>query len=252
MGNKTVHEIIKHMSNELDSYKQRKIFKPQEIQKIVEQRKKYEMKLQRTKKNVADYKNYIKNEKKLLKQRNKVMEKKNIKREDTDRDLETNILRIYKNVFKMFNDNSMLEEFGSFCIAHMFLDEMKEIFSQQLLKHPEDEKSWILCSKKFWEIEDIDAARGTLIKGISIVENKKLLMVEFFKLEVMYADKLARYSREMGVEEKEYGDIERGEVAVECFKEIATKCTKIEIEQCLRISKLLPGLRNRLKEMFCE
>ena len=47
MGGKAVYEIVKEMGMELHGYKQRNIFTPQEIQDILQQRKKHELKLQR-------------------------------------------------------------------------------------------------------------------------------------------------------------------------------------------------------------
>lgn len=252
MGSKEVHEIIKNMGTELNSYKVRKIFTPKEIQDIIINRKKYELKLQRTKKNLSDCVNYIKHEKKILKKRNKAMEKKCISVEKSDEELLRNIVRIYNRAFNTFEAKELIKEYADFCIKIGFIEEMKDMLTKQLLKNAKDEDLWIFSSRKFWEVEDIESARNMLMKGMSVVENKKVMYVEFFKLEVMYADKSARFNREMGVDKKDYGEIENGEIAVEMFKEVVQKCTELEVQQCLRLSKLLPGLRERLKELLIE
>lgn len=180
------------------------------------------------------------------------MEEKMIIKEETDSQLEKNILRIYNKIFFNFDGSDILEEFSAFCIRNGFIEEMKNVFASQTLKHSENEKLWLLCSSKIWETEDIEAARAMLIKGMEIVKNVNLLMVAFFKMEVEYAGKLFRYSREMGINENEIGDIEKGNVALECFKEISKKCGKIEVEQCLRLSKNLPGLVEKCKGFLSE
>ena len=256
MKAKNVYENLKCMMMELNGYKERKIFTPQEIQKILMTRKKYELKLQRLKKNISDYTNYIRYECKLLKSRNQRMLKNNILEQETDINLEKNILRIYKKAFSLFTDIDIVQSFGEFCIKIRFkidiYEEMKECFRIQLLKNPKDEKLWIFCSNKFWEIEDIESARNTLIKGIHIVDNPSQLYVTFFKLEVEYANKLSRLNYEMGIDTKDYGKIEKGEIAIEFFKEIAQKFTNIEIQQCLKISKILPGLNEELKKLLAN
>lgn len=252
MGSKEVHKIIQSMSLELNSYKQRKIFTPLETQNIQEKRMKYEMKMQRLKKNLSDYQNYIKSECKLLKSREKKKENKGIPTETIDENLEKNILRIYRKAFRQFSDKELLIEFSEFCVRRGFNDILKEVMSEQLLKHTQDEEMWIFAAKKLWEIQDIESARNALIKGLGIVEQKKLLMVEFFKLEVAYADKLRRFNRDLGVKPEDFGSVENGDVAFELFKEIATNYTDVEVKQCLRISKLIPGFREKLKGILVE
>ena len=120
MKAKNVYENLKCMMMELNGYKERKIFTPQEIQKILMTRKKYELKLQRLKKNISDYTNYIRYECKLLKSRNQRMLKNNILEQETDINLEKNILRIYKKAFSLFTDIDMVQSFGEFCIKIRF------------------------------------------------------------------------------------------------------------------------------------
>ncbi|ORD93400.1 UTP6 [Enterospora canceri] len=252
MSSKSVYETVKRMTPELAGYKERKIFSGEEVQKIMEARKRYEMRLQRTKKNVADFINYVNSEMKLLKKRNKIIEKKSIMREDTDKMLETNILHIYMRGFRHFDDSKMFKQFGEFCVKHNFIEEMKSVFERQLLMHSKDVEYWLYCTRQFKQIEDIESARNTLLRGLDVVEDKNELYVEFFKTEVEYAAKLMRFNREMGVAEEDYGRVERGEIALDFFREIAANCTNVEVAQSLKISKTLPGLTQKIKAILHE
>ncbi|KAL6120525.1 hypothetical protein NUSPORA_02733 [Nucleospora cyclopteri] len=249
MSSQKVHEIVENMADELNSYKSRKIFAPAEIQQIIEIRKKHEMKLQRTKKNLADFTNYIKRELKLLRKRNKKISKGNLPFEESDKKLEKNILRIFKKAFEIFNDSQLLKEFGEFCVKNGFAEEMKAVFGKILLKNLKNDDLWVFCAKKFWEINDIESARNTLIKSMPVCEKQSVIHVELFKLECLYANQLCRFNREMCIPEEKYGNVEKGEIALEIYRAISSQYTETEIKQCLRISKMVPGLTEKIKNL---
>lgn len=64
-------QILENLAPELDDYFQRKIFSAKEITKIIDTRRAYENKLQRSNKKLEDFLQYAESEKKLEKMRNK-------------------------------------------------------------------------------------------------------------------------------------------------------------------------------------
>lgn len=248
-----VQKALENMAPELDSYYRRHIFKKSQIDKIVENRRRFENQLLRNKKRCNDYLAYIESELKLEKTRNKIIHQLGTGFEETDLLLQKNIISIYKRALHYFNDNCLLEGLVEYCIKRKCYEEMKDIFSTKCLKNVSNVDLWIFCAMKCWEIDDIDGARSMFLKLTAIKPSARTFMA-FFNFECLYSQKINKLNEELGVEEEDKDDIERGEIAFAIFKEMMIKdrLKKEDIEKCIEISKIIPELKNKIIEYVRE
>ena len=125
---------------------------------------------------------------------------------------------------------------------------MKETLGKLCSKNVMNNDLWIYAAQKFWEIEDIESARTVFLKGIAINKNPKIL-VEFFRLECLYCEKLNKINIEIGIEDEDNGDLERGEVAFVVFEELLSlKDKDLYLKECIEISKVVPTLYKKINE----
>jgi len=241
-----VQRVLEWMAPELESYRKRRIFNQKQIQKIVDNRKRFENKLQRSSKKLLDFLSYISSERNLEKIRNKRIATLGTGLEDTDMLLQANILKIYSRALHYFSEPSLLRDFAEYCVKRRCLTEMKEVFAAKCLKNLTDTDLWVYCAQKLWEVGDIEGARGLFMKGTS-VNSEVRLCIEFFRLECLYANSLNKLNEQLGVAEEDKDDIERGRVAYVVFENMKSRLSKAELEECMEISELIPGLRGMLQ-----
>lgn len=246
-----VQRTLEWMADELESYKNRRIFTHKQIQKIIENRRRFENKLQRANKKISDFIQYADSEKNLEKLRNKKIAELGIGFEESDMILQSNIIRIYEKAIHYFNEPILMKDFSEYCIKKKAFTEMKETFSRKCLKHSIDTDLWVFCAQKLWEIDDVDGARSIFMKGTG-VNNDIRLNVEFFRFECLYAAKLNKINEELGVEEEDKDDIEKGQIALVVFGDLLKKAGEKDIDECIEISKIVPGLEDQMKKMISD
>lgn len=246
-----VQRTLERMAEELESYRDRRIFTHKQIQKIIENRRRFENKLHRTKKKISDFLQYADSEKNLEKLRNKKISELGIGFEESDMILQSNIIKIYEKAIYYFNEPILMKDFSEYCIKKKAFTEMKDVFSKKCLKHSIDTDLWVFCAQKLWEIDDIDGARSIFMKGTG-VNNDMRLLIEFFRFECLYAAKLNKINEELGVEEDDKDEIEKGKVALIVFENILKRATEKDIEECFEISKIVPSLEDQMKKMKTE
>lgn len=244
-----VQRVLERMAPELCSYKKRRMFEKREIDKIIENRRKYENKLQRSKKRLSDYLSYAESEKKLERLRNKRLSKLGTGLEETDLLLQQNIISIYSRAMHYFSDRKLIEDFSEYCIKRKCYEEMKSAFATKCLKELTNMELWIFCAQKLWEVDDIDGARSIFMKSLSIGPSLRVY-VEFFRLECLYSQKINKINEELGIGEEDKDDIEKGKIAAAVFEEMLSRSPNEEIEECLEISKAVPGLEQRLRDVL--
>lgn len=249
--NDKIEQRMERLAPEIESYQHRGIFTPKELSKIVEIRRGFEIKLQRHKKNLNDFLKYIESEKKFEKLRNRRIKKVHASFEETDSLVEKNILGIYKMALYYFNEPALLRDFAHFCIKTKNLEIMKETFAEKCLKNPKNSDLWIFCASKLWEINDLESARNTFIKSTSVNDDIRLL-IEFFRFECKYAEKVNKLNQEMGVENEDKDEIEKGEVAFMVFKEIVPRASQQDIDGCIEISKIVDGLPEQIMDFISK
>lgn len=244
-----VQRALEWMAPELESYKNRKIFTQKQIQRIIENRRRFENKLQRTSKKLSDFLAYAESEKNLEKTRNKKISELGIGLEETDMILQANIIKTYEKAAHYFNEPIVLKDLSDYCIKRKAFDDMKSIFAKKCLKYSTNTDLWVFCAQKLWEIDDVDGARSLFMKSNGVNHDPRLY-VEFFRFECLYASKLNKINEELGVDEEDKDEIEKGKIALVVFENLVGKVTEKEIQQCFEISKLVPGLEEQMLKVI--
>lgn len=240
---------LEKFATELDSYLARNIFTEKQIEKIVETRRSFENKLDRSSKKISDFVFYIDSEKKLEKIRNRIMIKKGIKTEESDLILQNNIIKIYQRALFYFNEPILLKDFVEYCIKRKAFDRMKKIIADKCRKNLTDIDLWIFCAQKLWEIGDIDGARGLFMKALAINTDQRLY-IEFFRLEVLYCQKLNSINIGLEVEDDDKDELEKGKVALIVLEEYVKKFGKSNSQEFKEIAKLVSGLESEVDKLL--
>jgi U3 small nucleolar RNA-associated protein 6 len=244
-----VQKTLEWMAPELESYKKRQIFSQKQIQKIVENRRRFENKLEKSSRKLIDFLSYIESERNLEKIRNKKIRGKEMGLEETDKLLEANIIKIYQRALHYYSEPVLLKDFSEYCIKRKAIDDMKNTFASKCLKNLTDTDLWVYCSQKLWEIGDTEDARGMFMKGTSINSDSRLC-IEFFRFECLYANRLNKMNEEFEITEEDKDDIEKGKIALVIFEKFRERLNKSEIEECIEISSLVPGLKEEMTNKF--
>jgi len=228
-----VQRACERFAPELESYKERKIFTPREINKIVETRRLHEMKINKTARKARDFYRYTESEKVLEKLRNQRISKSCTDMAETDRILSQNIVSIYKRALHHFDEPIFLKELAEYCVKKRLYEDMKEFMATLCLKKPADTDLWIYCARKLEEINDIESARILFLKGEGVNKSTRLL-IEFFRFECAYMEKVVQMNEELGIEDED--DIGSGEAAREIFKRLRETGSEEEISECIEIA----------------
>ncbi|CAD25540.1 hypothetical protein [Encephalitozoon cuniculi GB-M1] len=241
---------MERMISELEDYKSRGIFSPDELRRIVETRRKYELRLQRPEKKLLDFMRYIKSECILEKIRDKRVKEKKVGASFHDMSIPKKIVELYRSALYRFNDPKIISQFAAYVIKKKMYGEMKNVFAECCTKNPLDVDLWIYCAFKLFEIGDIESSRAMFLKGIRMNSRSSRIRIEFFRMEVMYIEKTEILSREIGLDSDDKDEIERGEVAFAVFADcFNSSCfTAKEIDEVLEISKDVKELRKRIED----
>ncbi|ADM11766.1 snoRNA-binding rRNA-processing protein UTP6 [Encephalitozoon intestinalis ATCC 50506] len=241
---------MERMISELEDYKTRGIFSPHELRKIVETRKKYELRLQRPEKKLLDFMRYIKSECILEKIRDKRVKKKNVGFSLHDMNISKKIVELYRSALYRFNDPRIVSQFTAYVMGKKMYGEMKNVFAECCTRNPLDVDLWIYCAFKLFEVGDIESARAMFLKGIRMNSKSTRIRIEFFRMEVMYIEKIEIQNKEIGLDSDDKDEIERGEVAfaifVDCFN--SPSFTGKEVNEVLKISESVKELKEKIGE----
>ncbi|ORD97724.1 UTP6 [Hepatospora eriocheir] len=246
---KSVQNILESFVPELKGYKDRSVFNSNEIHNIVEKRRHFELKMLRRLKKITDFVAYIKSEEKIRKLRNKRIIKVGTNTIQSDFILERNILSIYIRAMRLFEETSLIKSFVDFCISTGFESEMKRILNEKCMKKPNDRDLWIFAAKKCSDINDIELAREFFIKAISLCDDKEhRIYIEFFRVEVNYMKTLIKFNKDMGIKECDYGEVEKGNVALAVLEEFIDKVTELDLKELAVIAKNFSKIKSVIEE----
>lgn len=241
---------MERMISELEDYKNRGIFSSDELRKIVETRRKYELRLQRPEKKLLDFVRYIKSECMLEKIRDKRVREKNVNASLHDMNIPKKVVELYRSALYRFNDPKIISQFTAYAIEKKMYGEMKNVFAECCTRNPLDVDLWIYCGFKLFEVGDIESSRAMFLKGIRMNSKNTRIRIEFFRMEVMYVEKIEVLNKEIGLDSDDKDEIERGEVAFAIFSDCLndSSFTEKEITEVLEISKGIKELRERIEE----
>ncbi|KAI8970950.1 U3 small nucleolar RNA-associated protein 6-domain-containing protein [Pilobolus umbonatus] len=212
----TVQYILERMLPELEELEKHHVFSPVEIKSIIKKRTNFEYALHRRIKKKIDFLRCIEYEMNLEKLRTV-----RIKRLGVDDKLKHKLQYTgNKRVFTLFEratvrfagDISLWLQFIDYAKAKKAYNILSSIYVKAIKYHPRNASLWILASS--WEYEhnaNISAARLLLQRAIRMNPENKQLWHEYFRLELMYIEKIKMRRRVLGLDKDVMKDVEMDE-----------------------------------------
>ncbi|KAG1452101.1 hypothetical protein G6F55_008858 [Rhizopus delemar] len=218
----SVQYQLERMLPELEALEHKKIFTPVEIKSIIKKRTNFEYALHRRIKQKIDFLRSIEYEMNLEELRKKRMKRLGLILDPKEKNLEfSGIKRIYglfKRATKKFTgDITLWLQYIDFAKKNDSSNVLSGIFVQAIQYHPMNASLWIMAAS--WENEhnsNIAAARTLMQRAIRLMPENELLWHEYFRLELIYIEKIKLRRRILGIDEEadEKKDIDAMQVDV--------------------------------------
>jgi U3 small nucleolar RNA-associated protein 6 len=244
---------MERMIPELEDYRSRGIFSPTELEKIVETRRKYELRLQRPDKKLLDFVRYIKSECTLEQTRDRRLRQRKADASLCDKYISRKIVELYRSALYRFGDSKIITQFTQYVMKKRMYGEMKSVFAEHCSRNPNDVDLWIYCANKLFEADDVESARAMFLKGLRMNSRNLKIRIELFKMEIRYVEKIEILNREMGLGEEDKDEVERGEIAFAVFLDYYDCCRDEEgLREILEVSSVVGELRERIESYIKE
>ncbi|XP_064620743.1 U3 small nucleolar RNA-associated protein 6 homolog [Lineus longissimus] len=258
---------VEEMLPELEQMERVGLFTKHETRKILKKRKHHEYKLRRRTKVKEDYLQYIQYEVNVLSLVKKRRERTgyNFKKFEIDVAIVQRIHKLFRMACSRFQDDVKL------WLSHIeFSKQRKEkatisrLYTRMLQVHSRKPDLWILAAK--WEFEDhgnTDNARSLLQRGLRFNPEAKHLWLEYYRLELLNADKLRKRREILGLEnedenEETESDVQdavlAGQVAQIVYKK-ALEAFPGDVEFCLSflpVCKLFDFTQDMTEDVYNE
>ncbi|RKO91087.1 U3 small nucleolar RNA-associated protein 6-domain-containing protein, partial [Blyttiomyces helicus] len=206
----SVQYHLERMVPELEDLEQKGVFTKAEIKAIVKRRTAFEYAVHRLSPTRSDYLRYISYETNLERLRRKRKRRLRLDRAPDKKKGEKgmtlsdySILRrihgLYSKMLARFpGDVEVWKQYFQWGRAAKSGKTLGKSFARAIQLHPTKPTFWILASA--WEFEEnnnVNSARTLLQRGIRINRDNQLLWHEYFKLELLYTEKLKERRRVM-------------------------------------------------------
>jgi U3 small nucleolar RNA-associated protein 6 len=128
---------------------------------------------------------------------------------------------------------------------------VKDSFMNHCTRNPLDVDLWIFCASKCFEMDDVESARTIFQRGIRMNQNDAKIWLEFFRMEILYIEKMLKINEEAGVSGMEKSVVEKGEVPFLIFKGLFDlKKDSEELKEMEKLSRSHPELNQRIGEVL--
>lgn len=197
-----VNERIEEMLPELEQMERVKLFSKEEIRQITNKRKIYEYKLRRKQKVKEDYLQYIQYETNLLALVKKRRERTgySFKKLEIDVAIVQRIHKLFRIALSRFPEDVRLWlTYIAFARQRRENTVVSKQYTKMLQVHNKKPELWIVAAK--WEFEannNPDTARSLIQRGLRFNEMSRKLWREYYRLELLYAEKMRRRSEMLG------------------------------------------------------
>lgn len=196
----SVYYHLERMLPELDDLKERGLFSAAELKEIARRRREFEFRLERRSKVKDDYLNYVQYELQVEKLRS--LRKKALVRELhaskrrwqpslCDRASAMRVMLIYERATTRFKgDLNLWMQYLQYCRSQG-TRRMQKVLTKVLRLHPTVPGVWMYAAA--WEFDrnaNMTAARALMQRGLRICPKSEKLWLEYFRLELVYADRL--------------------------------------------------------------
>ncbi|CAI5744794.1 unnamed protein product [Peronospora destructor] len=201
----TVQITMEKMVPELEDLQARKIFSADEIRQIVEKRRGFEYSLQRVPMRKIDAMRYIEYELKLDALR--AARKERLGLEKVTLGDTAGVKRVH-NIFDrvLFKHRGSVElwlQYVAFCKREGSSRVLSAVFSRALQSHPRNAQLWIeAASYEFGVNLNVDSARVLMQRAVRLNKHNQKLWLEYFRLELLYVQKLAMRRQVLRLDEE--------------------------------------------------
>lgn len=191
-----VHQSIEETLPELEQLERVGLFSKAEVKAIVKKRTAHEYRLGRLKKRREDFMRYVQYEINVLALIKKRRERNNYfhKKEEIENAVITRIHRFFRRACTKFpEDLKMWMSHLQFCKKWGRLMEMNRLYTRMLKIHSNNPGLWIMAAK--FQLEDNQSsenARALFLRSLRHHPNVKKLWTEYFRMELLHADKLRK------------------------------------------------------------
>uniref|UniRef100_A0A131XVT8 Putative u3 small nucleolar rna-associated protein 6 n=2 Tax=Ixodes ricinus TaxID=34613 RepID=A0A131XVT8_IXORI len=202
-----VQKNIENFIPELEQMQRIGLFTRDQIREILRRRKRFEYRLRRMKKSKEDFLKYIQYELNLydLLQKRRTRLGITEKRNDIDLLIAKRVNRLFKKAVLMFKSDSKLWlSHIEFCTRMGWEHAVSSLYTRMLQLHSKRPEIWVAAAK--WQLEQNNSpemARKLLQRGLLFNENSQLLWHEYFRMELIYTDKMRKRRDVLGVEKEE-------------------------------------------------
>ncbi|XP_022089355.1 U3 small nucleolar RNA-associated protein 6 homolog isoform X2 [Acanthaster planci] len=223
-----VHQNLEETLLELEQLERVGLFTKVEIKTIVKKRTGFEYRLVRLRKDKQDFLRYIQYEVNFLALIKKRRERIGyfFKKDEIEYAIIRRIQKLFRRACTMFCDDQKLWfSHMQFCKKWNMNNELSRLFTRLLKVHSSNPALWIIAAKfQMEEIKSAENARSLLLRAIRHHPKNHKLRVEYFRMELMHADKQRKRwallqqgnmeAREEGMEDP----ILKGKVAMVVYK----------------------------------
>ncbi|KAI8912914.1 U3 small nucleolar RNA-associated protein 6-domain-containing protein [Powellomyces hirtus] len=197
---------LEKMVPELEDLQDRGIFQAAEVRAIVKQRTAHEYRIHRIIPLKADFLRYIAYEENLERLRKKRKQRMGMDQAPTAEDIangvkhsslsDYSIMRrihgLYGRLLQKFGgDKALWIQYFDWCRSTRSTKALAKVFAKAIQLHPTNDTFWIMAAA--WEFQDngnMSSARVLLQRGLRINPESKKLWVEYFKLELLWVEKI--------------------------------------------------------------
>ncbi|KAL4137705.1 hypothetical protein PRIC2_001219 [Phytophthora ramorum] len=201
----TVQIAMEKMVPELEDLQQRKLFSADEIRQVVDRRRGFEYSLQRQPMRKIDAMRYIEYELKLDALRAARKERLSLVKVTLG---DTAGVKRVHNIFDrvLFKHRGSVElwlQYVAFCKREGSSRVLSHVFSRALQSHPRSAELWIeAASYEFGVSLNVDSARLLMQRAIRLNKHNQKLWLEYFRLELLYVQKLAMRRQVLRLDEE--------------------------------------------------
>ncbi|RVE76331.1 hypothetical protein OJAV_G00008340 [Oryzias javanicus] len=207
-----VQQRIEDRIPELEQLERVGLFTKKEVKSVVKRATALEYKLHRMIVNKEDFIAYIQyeiNVLELIKKRRAHINYK-FKREEIEFPIIHRINGIFRRATKKWKDDVQLWlSHVAFCKKWATKGQLSKVFSAMLAIHPDKPALWIMAAKS--ELEDresSESARHLFLRALRFHPNNKKVYQEYFRMELLHAEKLRKQKAELEKAEIDLGEYE--------------------------------------------
>lgn len=201
-----VQKNIEGFIPELEQMERTGLVTRDQVREILRRRKRFEYRLRRRKKSKEDYLTYIQYELNLYELLQKRRSRLRIteKRPEVDFMIAKRINKLFKKAVLMFSGDSKLWlSHIDFCVRMGWNHAVGTLYTRMLNLHSHRPEIWVAAAK--WQLEcnsSPEMARKLLQRGLLFNNKSVLLWHEYFRMELIFVDKMRKRKEVLGIEEK--------------------------------------------------